>query len=167
MKTFICRLSGSDVKAIADRHTAREVSLCCLVRAEAPEDIEEPLRDVVRRLQAAPSGALDDVSEVFLDDIIELSDKPGSAVLWVTSTQAGKAPGSLIQLHLPLPIDDSGSMNAYGHGANPDEHAGEDIEFAPFIVFDAPSPAGARPKSGSSKPARRKPSSKPPKRKPK
>jgi hypothetical protein len=154
MKTFVCRLSGEDIEAIAKRDTPREVSLCCLVQAEDPEGIEDPLRDVVRRLHAAPSGALESVRELYLDDIIELADKPGSgAVLWVTSRIPGKAPGSVIHPHLPLPIDDSGSMTAYGHGANPDEHVGEDIESEPFVVFDAlPSPARARPKSGSSKP---------------
>jgi hypothetical protein len=167
MKTFICRLSGEDIEAIADGRVPREVSLCCLVQAEHPEDIEEPLRDVVRRLHAAPSGALESVRELYLDDIIELTDEPGRAVLWVTARIPGKAPGSVIHLHLPLPIDDSGNMTAYGHGANPDEHVGEDIASEPFIVFDAPSPARARPKSVSSKPARRKASSKPPKRKPK
>ena len=121
MATFICRLSGEDMESVADRRFPREVSFCCLIHAESPEQIDEPLRDVVRRLRASPSAALDDVREMYLDDIIELADKPGSAVLWVTSAQPGKAPGTVIHLHLPLPIDDSGSMNAYGHGSDPAE----------------------------------------------
>lgn len=145
MATFICRLSGEDIEVISGRRATREVSLCSLIQAESPDLIEAPLRDVLQRLRDAPSGALEGVRELYLDDIIELSNKPGSAVLWVTSTQPGRAPGSVIHLHLPLPIDDSGSMNAYGHGPDPAARAGEDVEAVPFVVFEqTPSPPRTR-----------------------
>lgn len=144
MTKFICRLSGDQKDTLPGGATAlADVSLCCLVHAETPEAIEAPLRDLLLRMRAK-GDALSDIDALYLDDVMGLSDQPGDAVLWFVSTRAGTRPGTSLQLHLPLPIDDSGRIESYGHGVDPAEHEGEDVESEPFIEFKDAPPARAR-----------------------
>jgi hypothetical protein len=133
MKKYICRIT---YESTANDGTRLEAETCCLVHAESPELIEDPLRDLLRRLR--DKGSLRDANEIFLDHIVELAEGPGDAVLWYISTRGH--PDGNVHISAALLIDDSGEARCYGYGKEPE--IGDMKE--PFMVLSDETPVPPR-----------------------
>lgn len=111
--------------------------ICCLMQAESPDGIEEPLAELIRSLREK-NGALRGVRQLLLLDIVELPNTPGNAVLWSSSWRYIRSAG-FANVRGPLLIDYSGSgaMHEWVHEKNKaDRAANRPHTIEPFMVFE-------------------------------
>lgn len=111
--------------------------ICCLVQAESPAGVEEPLAELVTRLheeRGTPKGA----TKLLLLDIIELPTTAGNAVLWSSSWRHIEGHGFAATRGAML-LDESGTGAAHEwvHEKNrADREANLPHTIDPFIRFD-------------------------------